>query len=366
MIENTNTYKPDYAIPPGWVLEEYLEAQHLTQVDFSRRCGISPKHVSEIISGHAPITSKTALIFERVLGLKAYIWMRTESEYRLFIEEGKQQKSLKTHIDWAKKFPLTQLRKMGIVEDKRVCPNTVDNLLRFLGVASVEAWAEKIFYQKVELSFKKQDGFELSPEALSIWLRLSDNCAEEQRCSPYSKLKFEENLTKIRDMTTWPANKFYKEMVQLCNEAGVSLCTLESFPKLPISGTARWVAKDKAAITLSLRFGTNDHFWFSFFHEAAHILLHHKKTTYIDIEKTSGVDSAEEMEANQWARDFLIPKREYQKFIKNYKFTKQSIQGFARDINIHPGIIVGRLTHEGLLNYGVLQNLKRKFVLGQS
>ena len=79
----TNQYRPDYAVPPGWVLAERLSAQDISRAEFARRCDRSAKLISEIISGKAPIEPKTALQFERVLGVDADIWLDIEKDYQL-------------------------------------------------------------------------------------------------------------------------------------------------------------------------------------------------------------------------------------------------------------------------------------------
>lgn len=80
--EATSEYQPDYAVPPGLVLGERLEAHGVSQAEFARRCGRSPKLISEIIAGKAPIEPRTAIQFEKVLGVHASIWLGIESEYR--------------------------------------------------------------------------------------------------------------------------------------------------------------------------------------------------------------------------------------------------------------------------------------------
>ena len=76
-------YRPDYAVPPGLVLEERLRTHGISQAEFARRCGRSAKLISEIIAGKAPISPRTAVQFERVLGVDADIWLGIEKDYRL-------------------------------------------------------------------------------------------------------------------------------------------------------------------------------------------------------------------------------------------------------------------------------------------
>ena len=82
MPKTINEFRPDYALPPGRILESRLKVQEMTQAEFARRCGCSPKLISEIISGKAPLEFDTALQFEKVLGVAADIWVGIERDYR--------------------------------------------------------------------------------------------------------------------------------------------------------------------------------------------------------------------------------------------------------------------------------------------
>jgi len=121
---------------------------------------------------------------------------------------------------------------------------------------------------------------------------------------------------------------------------------------------------DKALIILSLRHTSDDHFWFTFFHEAGHILLHSKKQVFIDEAKQS-LD-AEEEEANQFADNQLTPKSQLKKFLQRGVFTAAAIKDFANQVDVSPGIVVGKLQHEGFIEIKNHNKLKRKFILVDS
>ena len=82
MAHKLYPYDPDYATPPGWVLEEELEFRGISQAEFARQCGSSEKLISEIIAGKAPIRSEMAVKFDHVLGGGHGIWLRMEATYR--------------------------------------------------------------------------------------------------------------------------------------------------------------------------------------------------------------------------------------------------------------------------------------------
>ena len=107
--------------------------------------------------------------------------------------------------------------------------------------------------------------------------------------------------------------------------------------KVPWNGATRWLTPKKAMILLSLRGKGEDKLWFSFFHEAGHVLLHRKKDLYIN----SGKDEdAREEEADAFAADILIP-AEYNVQIREIR-TKAEVVACADALGIAPGIVAGR------------------------
>lgn len=93
MTKTTYQFQPDYAVPPGWILEEHLDVRGISESEFARRCGCTPQRISDIIAGKAPVDTEIALRFERELGLAASIWLGIEKNYRLYrrrIAEAKE------------------------------------------------------------------------------------------------------------------------------------------------------------------------------------------------------------------------------------------------------------------------------------
>jgi Predicted Zn peptidase len=111
---------------------------------------------------------------------------------------------------------------------------------------------------------------------------------------------------------------------------------------------------------LSIRYGTDDHLWFTFFHEAGHILLHGKRDVFIEDDRPA---DQKEHEANTFACDFLIPAERLRQFIQAENWRSQdAIMLFAESLGLAPGIVVGRLQHEKLIPYSHYNALKRRFV----
>ncbi|MXX10716.1 MAG: ImmA/IrrE family metallo-endopeptidase [Nitrospira sp. SB0677_bin_15] len=349
MAVATHAYEPDYAVPPGWVLEEHLQSQRLSHAEFARRCGRSAKLISEIIAGKAPVEPKTALQFEKVLGLDASIWLGIEARYQLHKAREAEAKETKEPVSWAKTFPLKELVKRGVLDKPASDAEAISKLLTFFGVGSVNAWQAK--YEGMSVAYRHSPCFQSDKPALATWLRLGELEAEQQECADYNETRFKQALKEIRGLTQTPVVRVLEEAQQLCNEAGVALVLLKPFPKIALSGAAWWLNPRKAVIELSVRHKTDDHLWFSLFHEAAHVLLHSKKQVFIDWMKLNKEIAEVESEANLWASNFLIPPGDWKRFVAISLYSEIAIRRFAEEQGIAPSIIVGRLQHEDCLQW---------------
>ena len=354
MSKLTYKWTPDYAIPPGWLLEEYLEYWGYSQAEFARRCGRSPKLISEIIAGKAPIEPDTALQFEKILGLGANVWVNMESIYRLQLAKEAEARRVEAEAEWAKAFPVQELVNRKYFPRPKSKADRVSNLLEFFCVASSDAWKNRYSYANVE--YRHSPSFTSSEEVLATWLRLGEIEAEQQESAPYNKSQFRRAVQSIRDLTCEPVNTALEQAEKLCNEAGVALALIKPFQGMALSGAAWWLSPRKAIIQLTARHKTNDHLWFSFFHEAAHILLHSKEDIFVDENNKS--DTEQETEANEWASNLLIPEMAWQQFRQVSSLSEKVVRKFAQEQGIAPGIVVGRLQHEEIISWSRLNNLK--------
>ena len=360
MVKKIYRYEPDYVVSPGEILEETLEASGIRKNDLATRCGLSEKTISLILSGKAPVMPETAIQFERVLGISASIWNNVEAKYRLYKARHEDRDQLATYEEWLKRFPIKELVQRDIIKSKSDTAGMIAQLLDFFGVGSVPAWHTK--YANMRLSFRHSPSFQSNLESLAAWLREGELKAEQIDCAPFDKNKFDNALNEIRRLTPEKLEIFAPRMIELCAASGVAVVFVKELLGTHLYGTARWLRPNKALIELSLRYKWEDHFWFTFYHEAGHILLHSKKSVFIDDREFTAYDDEEE-QANKFAANRLLPKGDYLSFVANEVFNWESISAFAERLDIAPGIIVGRLQYDKKIPWGTpLNYLKRKFV----
>ncbi|KJR41801.1 addiction module antidote protein, HigA family [Candidatus Magnetoovum chiemensis] len=351
-------YEPDYAVSPGEILEERLQVNNIKKSEFAKRSGISLKTLTQIIQGKYSLTAETAIKLERVTGVSANTWNNLESAYRLHKAKQEEIERLNNMSERTKVFPLKELIKRGLIQRYKDMAEASEQILRFFSVATYEAWDKK--YGGLGAHFRHSPSFKSTPECLASWLRIGEIHAETIDVKPYNKKSFISALNEIRGLTRSIHGECESKIKQLCSNAGVVAAIIPELPNIHLSGATRWLTNDKALLMLSLRYKSNDHFWFTFFHEAAHILFHGKGQSFLD-DNDRDNNNKEENEANEFAANILIPPAEYDKFKKRGIFTRPSIVDFAKEINIHSGIVVGRLQHDKLIEHDQFHRLKEPF-----
>lgn len=357
----TQEYAPDFVSPPGETLADVLEEQGMTQADLARRAGLSKKTVNRIVKGKEPITPETALKLERVLGIPARFWLAREQHYREFLAAAAERDSLEAQIKWIEQFPIRDMVRKGWLPDLEEPVEMFRALLNFFGVASPSEW-QTVWERANETVFRHAKTFESNPFALAAWLRRGELQARLLSCGRYNKERFYEALVRIRALTYEMAEGWQDETVRLCADAGVAVAFVPQLPGTHVNGATRWLSPHLALLQVSLRYKTDDQFWFSFFHEAGHILLHGKREVFLEVGNVEEQARKEE-EANRFAEDFLIPRAEYQRFVESglYNYLEE-VEAFAERLQVAPGIVVGRLQHDGYLPMRVGNRLKRKLV----
>lgn len=219
-------------------------------------------------------------------------------------------------------------------------------------------WEE--LWPTLAIAYRQHEKHEVFPEAVSAWLRKGELEAAKIKCGRFDKNSFKLLLSDLRALTAESPDLFIPELQQKCAAVGVAVVFLQGLPKTSVSGATRWLNKDKALIQLSARYKSNDHLWFTFFHEAGHILLHGKKEMFL--EGANGLDSRKEAEADRFAEEILVPRSEFQSFVRAGKFYADDIKAFADSVGIAPGIVVGQLQHKKHLPMSFCNELKQRYV----
>ena len=288
----------------------------------------------------------TALALERVTGVPARLGNALEANFRQREARLKQAMPSDEDLRWVRDLPVKTLIERGALAHEPDAGRRFESVLAFFGVASREAW-ESVWLAP-DAVFRRSKVFESEPLATATWLRLGEIEAAKIRTAPFDRAKFRSALDQIRAVMRKHPSHALEETRRLCQEAGVAFVVVPEIVGSRASGAARWLTPANALIQLSLRYGWEDSFWFSFFHEAAHLLQHGKREGFVDDRDT---DDIQEQEADAFAGAVLIPAR-YEAELRTID-TLAEVQAFARKIQVPPGIVVGRLQRDRRLGRDV-------------
>ncbi|MBI4665218.1 MAG: HigA family addiction module antidote protein [Nitrospinae bacterium] len=358
MVETSPNYEPDYAVPPGETLGETLEAIGMSQAELAQRMGRPKKTINGIIMGTTAITPETSIQLERVLGIPCGFWTNLERNYQDAIAKNNERSALGKETGFLNDVPYRELAQRGWIADYRNPVEKLQEIMDFFGVASPKECVE--IWNRPEIAFRHSQAFKSDRWALAAWLRKGQLEAQTTNVPDFDGGSFKGVLREIRGLTKEKAWKFEPALKEYCANNGVVLALVQELKNTRVHGATHWFA-GKPVIQLTLRYKTDDQFWFSFFHEAGHILLHGRKEIFVE-KNIGGSLEKEEKEANLFASNLLIPKAYYEPFKRKGLFTRKGIMEFSSGMGIAPGIVVGRLQHDGLIPYrSNLNYLKKTF-----
>lgn len=344
MSRTTYSYQPPELVPPGETLEEWLQQADMTQAEFAKRTSLTPKHINHVVKGGATISPEVALAFERVTAIPAPYWLRLEANFQTAKQRVADTEALSSEAGLVDLFPYKAMQRRGIVPPAATKVDRLRELLGFFGVADAKALRTVAFEPAM---FRLSEAFDADDGALAAWLRVSELEASEIDTAPYDASRCRAAIPAMRQLSTLPDVEWVEPLQDLAASVGIALVIVQELPGCRVNGATRWLSPDKAMIALSLRHRRNDIFWFTLFHELCHVLRHSKKQTFIDNGASADIAAELEDEANQFAARTLIPP-ELAARIAQLR-TAAQVKQFASDIGVAPGVVVGRMRHEGLI-----------------
>ena len=313
----------------------------MSQAELARRADLTPKHVNRIINGHVPISTDVAVRFERVTDVSARLWLSLEANYQERLA-SLDESALRPDLPLLKELPIAAMVQLGILTERLGDCDRLREVLMYLGVANRQAWIKTL--GSLEASFRMSKAHRCYPAAVAVWLRMGEIKAAEIDCGPWDPSGFRQVLRQVRSLTRAPDPAVWQpRLVELCASAGVAVVAVPEVQGARTNGAARWLTPSKGLIQLSVRGKWSDIFWFSFFHEAGHILDQTKRPIFLS---GKNKDSTDGQKADQFAQTCLIPPGRATE-LRGIR-SLSDVRAFAESVGVHPGIVVGRLQYEGL------------------
>ena len=339
-----NEYFPQSIPHPGLDLAEKLEELGMGPKEFAVRTDKPEKTITAILKGDSSITPDMAVQFENVLKIPAHFWINRQRSYDEYAARIKREIVIEDAIPWSKSFPTNDMVKKSWLPKVTSETEKASAMLSFFALSNHVAWADYYMKGKLKVGFRISLVHSKNPYSISAWLRKGELQASVINSIDYSEKAFKAALPQLKEIMAKHPSDYFTKLQSICLTAGVKVVYTPCLPGSPIGGATRWL-NDKPLIQVSGRFKRNDIFWFTFFHEAGHILLHGKKDIFLEDVKYKDYDDEKEKEANDFAVKWTLNVDQEKEILNNDHLSPDDVIEFANKFGTHPGIIIGRLHH---------------------
>lgn len=358
MSEN-NSFQPDWVSAPGSTIVDILEQKEMSVEEFAKLLGYSVERAGKLLSGRIVITADVARLLAKTIGGSSEFWISREEQFRADLSKLQATGDASASKLWLNELPLRDMVQFGWIDEKKRLEDQVSECLRFFNVSDVANWRNRYNVELAAVSFRTSPTFESQPGSVLAWLRYGEIKSAAIDCKPWDRESFQNSLGSIRKLTRFKEpESFLPELQNLCAECGVAVVVARAPLGCRASGATKFISPEKAMILLSFRYLSDDQFWFTFFHEAGHLVLHSDKALFL--EDGSDVTLVEEAEANRFAEKILIPDH-LRSFMPDTPISREDISRASVRIGVSRGIVVGQLQHFGRIDRKKYNWMKRRF-----
>lgn len=345
MSLETNDYRT-----PGQLISALLKEKGWTQLVLAVVLGIDKTAASRLVSDKRPVDAPMALALEELFAVPAERFLELQKSYDLAKARITTRPDPKraTRANLFGGLPIAEMIARGWIHasDVRDVPNVERSLAEFFGVRTPE---------EIEIlpHAAKKTMMETGPTLVQLaWLYRVKAIASEMLVARYSPETVRAAIKRLSNLLS--AAEEARKVPRILTESGIRYVIVESLPSAKIDGVCFWLNETSPVISMSLRHDRIDNFWFVLRHELEHLLQLHGRENPIPETELEGENAGtgpniteEERIANEAAADFCVPKKMMDAFIarKAPFFAERDILGFARTINVHPGLVAGQLRH---------------------
>lgn len=358
-------YKEIIVFHPGYYIKDIIEDMEMTQSEFAKRLNTTNKTLSKLLNGKTPLSGELAKSLSQMLGTSIDVWLNLQEKYDKELYEIQQRKTIDEEIKHLKDLNYKYFEKLNAVPACKNKNEQVIHLRKFLQVSSLDVLAKQDLLVACKTSIPNVELKHVINA--NAWIQTGINFAKKLKCNSFDRQKLTKYLPEIRQMTIQSPEDFYPRLKQIFNECGIAFIALPYLANSGINGAVKWVNADKALLLINDRNKHADIFWFALFHEIKHILQQKIKTVYLSYDKRNvkfelgSNNELNEQEADDFARNQLIPDNQYQEFVNNQSYTKNAILHFAKNIGIHPCIVLGRLQRDGHIGWNMYSDLRIQY-----
>lgn len=350
-------FNPDWFSKPGDSILSLMHRRAVPAGVLADRLQGNMDTLRGLIAGLHPVDIQIANVISKFLGGTPDFWIRRQENYDKALDRAvsaigdRERSGLIENVPSPGPSPRGRMSDVTTAREVRV-------RLAFYNVNGMQAWRAR-YGQSIDATrFRTSDSFESNDGAVSLWLRAGEVEAELASTQPWNPRQLREELSNIRRLSLIrQPDRLLPKLRKALAAVGVALVIRKAPRGCRASGASRFLNRGKAMLLLSLRHKSDDHFWFTLFHELGHLLLHGDQTF---IDEDGMTEDKLEAEANEFARRCIIPASLEQDF-EDLLASRDAVLRFSVSLGVAPGVVVGQMQHKGILGYKRLNFLKRHF-----
>ena len=356
-------YKELVAFHPGYYLKEVIEDMGITQDEFAKRMETSGKNLSDLLNGKSKLSNEIALKLAIMLGTSTDVWLNLQKTYNEKVMEIERRKIEDYEASCAQLIDYSYFIDLGVVPIVRKSADKAKELLEYFKIASFNVLKTTDFLVNYRTAVSVIN--EKNVINSNAWVQTALNIGQQINTESFDLKKLNSNLQEIRKMTLQNPVDFSPRLTEILASCGIAFVVLPHLRNSGVNGAVKWINKEKVILAINNRRKYADIFWFSLFHEIGHVLQ--RKITMlivgIDVGEMDETNKILEKEADDFARNSLLPIDHYSEFLSSKDYSEGAIRRFANKIDIHPGIVVGRLQLEGHIGFERFNGLREKYII---
>jgi HTH-type transcriptional regulator/antitoxin HigA len=334
-------FQPNWFSKPGDTLSAILNRREMTPDMLAKCMGRDASVVHGLLSGDISIDKPIAGLLAKCVGGSPAFWATRQSQFVRDLNRAVAAVSTDQGKSWLRTLPIKEMMESGWIPASKETRDTLKSSLAYFDVTDPDEWRERYTAFQNSFSYRTSPTFQSKLGALAAWLRQAEIQASRMTCARWDAGGLKARLDAMRVLTkATNLAHFIPRLRALCAEVGVAIIFLKAPAGCRASGATRFLSSTKAMIVLSFRFLSDDQFWFSFFHEIGHLLLHGTEATFVDGEAADLTDR--EVEANAFSEGVLIPLDRHDELLEVPSRARDVIR-FAVSLGVSPGIVVGQM-----------------------
>jgi HTH-type transcriptional regulator/antitoxin HigA len=359
MLSSALAGRPEWVSAPGETIVSIMEQRELSIEEFAARVGLSHTGAQQIIDGKRSIDRELAGRLAEALGATEKFWIAREHDYRAAVSPPENVR-VDSVAQLISRLPIRDMQRFGWIQATGSEEARISACLEFFGVSTLAQWQGRYENAFQEAAYRRSTVHKSCEIATTAWLRQGEIETQREVVAAWNPRILVEQIDNLRRLT-WIKNPrlFVPKVKSILAKAGVKFAIVRAPAGCTASGAVRVLPDCTPHIQLSFRFLADDQFWFSLFHEIGHLVLH---LELMPILESAGEGESEvEREADDYAANTIIPS-ELQEELLSLPASRFPIIAFAKKAGVAPGLIVGRLQHDGVIRHNQMQHLKRRFV----